>query len=266
LKSEVAQLKRNSSNLLELYRQLRDGSAVDAWNLVEKIRSGEVPIDDLPDAGVGQKSVYRIPARPSGLVDALDTAISRHSRRTSLPAIPSPQSVLQTSHVAKRYAVPQKPFVTTNGRDETETEVFTINKRVDEPLSPQMVEKTEFSTPIHGDEDSDASLRFSLRANLDKIQEGFHMQQSCISEIFFCHSKENFEVLMSCLEQDGAEPLKSSVLCEICAVAMTAGQYVRDSLLPGLLDQWYSTPELQSIFHDKRKSQLTRFRRFTPAL
>jgi len=249
LKSEVAQLRTNSSNLLELYRQLRDGSAVDAWNLVEKIRSGEVPIDVPPSADAGQRTISSISPRPSGLVEALDPAISRHSRRMSQPAMTSSQGTSSTSHVAKRYAASQRNHTKANGRDATiKAQYSAIGQRTDEPLPYQTFGQAEVSTPIHGEEDRDVlSLHLSLRENLDKIQEGFHMQQSCISEIFFCHSKETIESLMSCLMQDSANPPNSSILCEICAVATIAGQYVQNSLRPGLLDQWYSRPELQAI-------------------
>jgi hypothetical protein len=247
LKSEVAQLRTNSSNLLELYRQLRDGSAVDAWNLVEKIRSGEVPIDVPSIADAEPGTISRISPRPSGLVEALDPAISRHSRRISQPGMASSQGTSSTSHVAKRYAVSQRSHTRANGRDTTtEAQHPAIDPRIDEPLPYQTFGQANVSTPVHREEDRDVSLQLSLRENLDKIQEGFRMQQSCISEIFFCHSEETFESLMSCLNQDCADPRDSSILCEICAVATIAGQYMQGSLPPDLLDEWYSRPELQA--------------------
>jgi hypothetical protein len=126
----------------------------------------------------------------------------------------------------------------------TEAQYPAINQRTEEPLSYQMFGQAEISSLFHREQDSHVSLQLSLRENLDKIQEGFHMQQSCISEIFFCHSKETFGSLMSCLEQESADPPASSILCEICAVATIAGQYVKEYLRPGLLDQWYSRSDL----------------------
>lgn len=248
LKSEVAQLRTNTSNLLELYRQLRDGSAVDAWNLVEKIRSGEVPIDVPRSADVGNGSICRTSPKPTGLVEALDPAIIRQSRRMSLPTMASPQDTSSKFHVAKRNAVSQRHFPKANGRGAaTEAHHHIVHQKIEEPLLNEMSGQAEISTAIHGEEDGDVILRLSLRENLDKIQEGFHMQQSCISEIFFCHSEETFESLMSCLKQDCADTPSRSLLCEICAVATIAGQYVQDSLRPGVLDQWYSRPEFQKI-------------------
>jgi hypothetical protein len=78
LKFEVAQLRMDTNNLLELYRQLRDGSAVDAWNLVEKIRSGEAPIDVPRRLDAAQGSICKPSPRPTGLVEALDPAINRY--------------------------------------------------------------------------------------------------------------------------------------------------------------------------------------------
>lgn len=244
LKSEVAQLRTNSSNLLDLYRQLRDGSAVEARNLVEKIRSGEVPIDVPPNPMAGQRSISGMTWRPSGLFEALDPAISRHSRKMSQPVMASSQGASPPFHVAKRYAASQRhPTKATDQCATTEEPSPMPQPRIDEPLSYQ---QAEFSTPFYQGEDNDVSLQMSLWQNLSKIQEGFHMQQSCISEMFFCHSKDTFEILMSCLKQDCADPPKSSILCEICAVASIAGQYVQDALPSGVLEQWYSRRELQT--------------------
>lgn len=250
LKSEVAQLRTNSSKLLELYRQLRDRSAVDAWNLVEKIRSGEVPIDVPSSADGGRGSVSMTPPKPSGLVDALDTAISRRSRGVSEPGMPTVRGTSQVSHVAKRYAASHRPSTKPKDRDAGMGRQYpAINRRIEEPLPYQLFGQTELSATIYAEEDSDASLQSSLRANLERIREGFQIQQSCISEVFFCHSKETFDTLMSSVEQDFADPQISSVLCEISAVATIAGQYVRDSLQPGVLDQWYSRLEFQKFLN-----------------
>lgn len=125
-------------------------------------------------------------------------------------------------------------------------------ERKDDQLPPhQLFGQAVLGAPIHQDEDCDVSLRLSLLANLDKIQEGFQVQQSCISEIFFCHSEETFEMLVLCLKQDFADTPKSAILCEICAVAIIAGQYVQDFLPPRMLVQWYSRPgpQFKLSFH-----------------
>jgi hypothetical protein len=238
----------DTNNLLELYRQLRDGSAVDAWNLVEKIRSGEAPIDVPRRLDAAQGSICKPSPRPTGLVEALDPAINRYSRKTSLPAMGSPQGTSSKSHVTKRYAVSQTNSPKANGRGAaTEAHRPAVHQKIEEHLPYEMSSQAETSDAIHGEEDCDVVLQRSLRENMNNIQEGFYMQQSCISEIFLCHSKETFETLMSYLKQDCADPPTRSLLCEICAVATIAGQYVQDSLRPGVLDQWYSRPGFQTI-------------------
>ena len=265
LKSEVSQLRADSSNLLGLYRQLRDGSAIDAWNLVEQIRSGEVPIDMPSRVDDTRGSIRKSSSRPSRLVDALDTVTLRPSRRLSQQAMASSP---QTSHVAKRYAVSQRPFTKVTAR-ETTTDAQSTNPEQwthdSEALTHPSVGKPKSSIPIYGKDDADALLQLSLQANLVAIQKGFRVQQSCIAEIFSCHSKEAFEKLISCLKQDNFDPLGSSILCEICAVAVVAGQYVRDSLEPGVLDRWYGRSELgKGLFI--LTSLLTHPRLFMPAL
>lgn len=268
LKSEVSQLKTTKSNLLELYRQLRDGTASDAWRLVEQIRAGEVPIDLPPRTNVSPGAIQGLPPRPSGLFDALAPATGPYSRKLSQSTVSSSKQSSQTSRIAKRQALLQRPLPNWTDRDATfgaqftpverendelftaadpeNEQLFTIVERGNDELSPyQPLEQLDIRTLMYDEDDSDASLQFSLQENLDMIQEGFEVQQSCISEIFSCHSKETFEALVSCLRQDYADPPESSVLCEICAVATIAGQYVRDSIGSSLLDHWYSVSEFQ---------------------
>lgn len=102
----------------------------------------------------------------------------------------------------------------------------------------QPFQEYDFTTAMYG-EDSDLMLQHSLQANLGTIQEGFKVQQSCMSETFFCHDLETFGSLIASLKQDPTAPLTSSVLCEISAVAIVAGQYMRDSFEEGVLQYWY---------------------------
>jgi hypothetical protein len=241
LKSEVSQLKNNSNNLLGLYRQLRDGSAVEAWNLLERIRSGQIPIDTPPRDVASESIIHKSPSRPSRLVDALDVATNRPSRRSSLTASSLPPGTSQKSHVTKRYPVSHRPFKKTDNKvTAAEAQCATTQRKVDSPLPHQPFELLQHNSPFHGEDHGDASLQLSLRRHLQSIQQGFQVQQSCISEVFFCHSQETFESLILCLKPGYAATPRSSVLCEICAVAIIAGQYVRDSLELGLLDHWYS--------------------------
>jgi len=252
LKSEVSQLRNNSNNLLGLYRQLRDGSAVEAWNLLERIRSGQIPIDTPPRDVVSESIFHKTPSRPSRLVDALDIATNRPSRRSSLAASSFPSGATQKSHVTKRYPVSRRPFKKTDNKvTAAEAQYTTTEQKGDIPLPYQPFELLQHDSGFHGEPHTNATLQLSLRRNLQSIQQGFQVQQSCISEVFFCHSQETFESLILCLKPGYVATPRSSVLCEICAVTIIAGQYVRDSLELGLLDHWYSRSKLQqgSIDH-----------------
>jgi hypothetical protein len=241
LKSEVSQLKTDSNNLLELYRQLRDGSAVDAWHLLDRIRSGQIPIDAPPRPVVNKGGIHKVSSRPSRLVDALDIATSRPSRRFLQTTTTFPRGNSQTSQVSKWVSVSQRPPAKIDDKDTiTKVHHTATEPKANESLPCQPFEPLQHADSVYSEEYSDASLKLSLQKNLHGIQEGFQVQQSCISEIFFCHSQETFESLISCLKPGHTAPPRSSVLCEICAAAIIAGQYVRDSLDTGVLDNWYS--------------------------
>lgn len=87
--------------------------------------------------------------------------------------------------------------------------------------------------------DNDRRLHNSLRSNIDKIREGFAVQRLCISEIFYCYDSEAFEGLVANLVPERELQITKATLGEVCAVAATSGQYVRDSIEPGILDYWY---------------------------
>jgi hypothetical protein len=74
------------------------------------------------------------------------------------------------------------------------------------------------------------------------IREGFELQRAQVSEIFYCYEPKAFEELFMNLDNGPATPIASYTLCEMCAVAVTCGQFVRDLDLiePGVLDYWYS--------------------------
>jgi hypothetical protein len=71
------------------------------------------------------------------------------------------------------------------------------------------------------------------------VRTGFELQRSLVSELFYCYEPETFEELFMNLDSGPATPITSSMLCEMCAVAVTCGQFVRDLIEPGVLDCWY---------------------------
>ena len=260
LKSELTQLKATNNNLLKLYQQLRDGSPSDAWNLVKQIRSG-VRIDGLPlqpDAGLG--IVRTRPSRSSSVSEVPDNVSSQHgwystrsisSASSSLsnlrraaeddvlvsqeqqqgqPSQQQPQQQQSRQVPAKlvvRFALTQEPVAILSSNN---------NGISPYPLCSDLEVRRSFT----GGEDNNTLLQCSLQDNLSAIQEGFKIQQSCMSEIFFCHNKSTFDALIACLQKGQTEPQTSAVLCELCAVAIVAGQYMQDSIEPGVLDHWYS--------------------------
>lgn len=84
------------------------------------------------------------------------------------------------------------------------------------------------------------TLRLSLQRNIGKIQEGALVKEACISEIFFCHTQDEFSDLVAAFDQGDDSTVPPAVKSEMYAAAATSGQYVRDLLGPGLLDPFYS--------------------------
>jgi hypothetical protein len=249
LKSEISQLRANSNELLELYWQLRSGSASDAWQIVEQIRSGERLVNLPPLADANHESVSQPPPRQSRAVDALDTATSGGIRKSHQPTIPSSSTRTQnpTKYAVDRGPISGRSFGKSAVRDVPMEYQSTPSEagKIESPLPPPF-EEFDFDTAVYNDE-TDALLHYSLQANLETIQKGFEVQQACMSETFFCHDWDTFDILIEWLKQDLVAPPTSSILCELAAVAVVAGQYVRDSFEPGLLSHWYGRSDLRSI-------------------
>ena len=100
--------------------------------------------------------------------------------------------------------------------------------------------------------DRDTVLRKSLQSNMTSIRKGFELQRSFTAELFFCYEPRAFEELFAILTGDPRFPIASPRLCEMFAVAVTSGQYVRDLIEPDVLDCWYGT------FQSKRTHYLTK--------
>lgn len=84
------------------------------------------------------------------------------------------------------------------------------------------------------------TLRLSLQRNIGKIQEGALVKEACISEIFFCHTQDEFSDLVAAFGQGDDSTIPPAVKGEMYAAAATSGQYVRDLLGPDILDAFYS--------------------------
>lgn len=121
--------------------------------------------------------------------------------------------------------------------------------QVKEEPNPSCLDSTVHSSPSlpHRTNFDDATVLRSLQANVEKIREGFAIQRMCISEIFYCHDNEDFERLLAGVEGSWNGLLSRPVLCEVCALAATCGQYVRDAVSPGLIDYWYGECEFAEL-------------------
>lgn len=254
LKSEISQLKTNSNDLLEMYWQLKSGSSSDAWRLVEQIRSGERLVNLPPLAESSRDAAERPPSKPSKNVDALDTATSSQASKSQRPTM-SPSSSRRgqsmTPYLVEDESVSGLSFAESATRDAQLDACLTAGP--ENMGSPRFQSFEEFvcEDATYG-EDSYSTLHHSLQANLSAIQEGFEVQQACMSESFFCHDYDTFESLVAWLRHDQTIPLTSSMLCEMCAVAIVAGQYVRDSFEPGVLQLWHgrSGPQRSRVVGD----------------
>lgn len=224
LRSEVSRLSTRNGSLLELYWQLRHGSASEASSLLEQIRSGRlVPehsqIPELRPSGVA----FTSPSKPP-YSDVPDVSLGI---RGSLSGLAAGSSGGAASMSPTYTTAPGCPLLSSALQAKKE-------------LNPSCSDSTTHSSPLlpHRFSFDDASVLWTLQANVEKIREGFAIQRMCISEIFYCHNSEDFERLLADLEGSWNALLPRSMLCEVCALAATCGQYVRDAIPPGLIDYW----------------------------
>ena len=240
LKSEVSQLKTNNASLIELYWQLKHGSASDAHAIVEQIRSEERTLDIPSSADVRQRGIYGLTEGPEAIVASSDTAYIRSRQQSAITGASecdlqnSPEDSPNSSRgfpVSSRMDLKARE---SHSRDSTYT---AGGASVGTSLSQDAWTGSRF-TPDHSG-NSDALLRQSLHSNMTAIRKGFEVQRSLISELFYCYEPKVFERLFMNLDVDPATPIGKSMLCEMCAVAVTSGQYVRDLIEPGVLDYWY---------------------------
>ena len=236
LKSEVSQLKTNNGSLIELYWQLKHGSVSDAYAIVEQIRSEEGALDIQSPAGVRQRGT----CDSESIASSSGTA-HRHSSQQSTIAAPSEFGKPNSSENSPESyrSAPLSFLMDVKARESYSqgSSATTTGASVDASLSRPSWAGSRFA-PRHN-ENSDTLLRHSLQSNMDAIRKGFEVQWSKISELFYCYEPKAFEELFENLDRGPEFPISSPILCEICAVAVTAGQYVRDLIEPGVLDYWY---------------------------
>lgn len=116
-------------------------------------------------------------------------------------------------------------------------------ERIDSSMNPDLhhgnVSDTQGINAPGSCSSRSGGLHLSLQSNTSKIRSGFFTKQACISEIFVCHSNEEFESLLAEFDRPQKRPILADALCEMCAIAATCGQYARNLLQADLLDYWY---------------------------
>jgi len=216
LKNEVARLQSSNSSFAELYWQLKNGDASRASALLEQIRSGGHELD-LSRSDVHEQSDDHPPSpEPAGRhqasnTDTLESAGSSQESPAEL-SIDNTDAQLQTS---------ARPISTDNRL-----------------LSSSLLEGNTLQSLARRSE-YDALLHHSLQSNREIIKEGFAVQRMCISEVFSCHESNAVESLFVELDAKDGNVISNTALCELCAVAATSGQYVRNLIVPEVLDYWY---------------------------
>lgn len=221
LKNEVARLQSSNSSFAELYRQLKNGDASRASALLEQIRSGEHELD-FSRSDVHEQSDDHPPRRePAGRHQG-------YNADTLECAGALPKSLTDLSNDNEDAQV----------RTGTSSRLISSNSELPSSKSSpphqvnviqSLARRSEYDTLLH----------HSLQSNRDKIQEGFAVQRMCISEVFSCHESDAVENLFAELDAKRGTVISNAALCELCAVAATSGQYVRNLIAPEVLDYWY---------------------------
>jgi hypothetical protein len=236
----------------ELLLQLKHGSASDVGRVLERVRTDESLFDTVSSQLIQDQEVAGV-EDPQPLSIADPTLFSRalagrYKRQCSArgdsatseenPPYPNPGSFTFTAPPPK--ICPSVLPVKINCMDWP----VALDWRSDQYSSPDRRTNETSSTHMLG---LDVPLHQSLHKNLASIRRGFLLQQSCLSNIFHCHDIEAFDNLFEPFKDDNSTIASPSRVCEVCAVAATSGQYVRELLPSGLLDYWYGKLILQKV-------------------
>jgi hypothetical protein len=238
LKSEVSQLRTNNGSLIELYWQLKHGSASDAYAIVEQIRSEERILDIPSPAGIRQGGTYGLPTGDSESIASSSNTAYLWSTQQSTDTAPGecdmPNRSEDSPESSRSGAL--SSFMDVKARESHSRESATTATGAS--VGTSLSQDSWTGLPHHSGS-KDALLRHSLQHNMTTIRKGFEIQRSLLSELFFRYEPKAFEELFTNLSRGPESPIASLMLCEMCAVAVTSGQYVRDLIEPEVLDYWY---------------------------
>lgn len=244
LRSEIEDAKASHSSLLELFWRLKNGDELEVGRLVGRIKSGAEILDgsllrrlEHGDVAGQPADVPEWVAHVHAPTSEQDGEVRNRSAIRDLGQTHSRPGIWTRGTTLPTYPT-DPPLENMNARPDVPSLVVAADSK-NVPLSPIDHQPNNLLPFTHG-EVYESHLQHLLRSHLTEIREGFALQCSCISEIFFCHDNIAFENLFDTLLSSEESNILPSVLCEMCAVAAASGQYVRDVLPPSLIDCWYS--------------------------
>jgi hypothetical protein len=241
LKSEHKQLQSSHDNLMQLYRRLKQGSASEVSAIIEQIKlSDEIP--DMSKHGGRPPRLgdcVQLAVSPPGLVDQStnfhtgSSVLSEREIPLALDLMPdSTSSSLRASRYADTIGLPSSYHDNGYLGDPPTTKWHAIFRRA-------FYTNAEDESAVRYSLGHEPLLRGLLSSNVAEIRQGFLVLRSWNIEVREIHNTEEFDSLFSVLCQKEDAYIPRSRLCEMCAVAATAGQYVRHLLAPGLINYWY---------------------------
>ena len=239
-KSELDDIKASHSRLLELFWQLKTGDALEVGTLVRRIKSDEGILDGSQSQGLGDRPAPgRLAIIPRSVDDFDSLASERIEEVRTCSNIQDAELTEGCQHLVRSLSRPRFPIHPPQGHITAQPDQGSIEMAADLSDQLSLPDSLQATVPLTYGTKYEMHLLRLLRSNFAKIREGFALKRTCISEIFFCHDTFAFDKLFAALHQESELGTRRSVLCEMCAVAATSGQYVRNVLSPGLLDFWY---------------------------
>lgn len=227
LRSENERLRTTNGSLIEFLWKLKYSSPSQAQALIENFDSVESLLSSKEQASTH-------PAAPQDFETTL-----RRNDSTDQDSDHPPASTSQAYSRTRPNRPSPAPDATLGRASLHNVGLERIDSSMNPELHHQKFSETQGmnSTGLHSSKLG--GLQKSLQSNTSKIRSGFLTKQACISEIFVCHSNEEFESLVAEFDEPQERPILADALCEMCAIAATCGQYVRDLLQADLLDFWY---------------------------
>jgi hypothetical protein len=253
LKSEHKQLELSHANLVELYGRLKHGSTSEVSAIIEQIKSRDEILDMSEHKGrlVQSGDCPPLTADATGSVDddgkSNDGPAALSERETSL-ALDQTLGFTSPYQCTSLYTDSIESALS-NGHDGYPS--YPSTTRPDTTLCRTIGTIAKRQVAVGFSPEYESLLTGLLSSNIAKVRQGFMVLQSWNCEIRKVHDTEQFDFLFSFLSRGEDTNIPRSILCEICALAATSGQYVRDLLAPGLINYWYGKFISEVLFSRK---------------